>query len=106
MIKKADIVLFTTLLLISVSLLLTFVFLPKQSGNTLVITQNGKEIERISLSEDKTVFIGENKVIIKDSKVHMEYAVCPDKVCVNEGQISKVGEVIVCLPQKIILEVK
>lgn len=106
MIKKADIILFIGLLLISMSLLFYFILLPKQSGNTLVITQNGNEIERISLSEDKTIVIGENKVIIKDSKAYMEYAVCPDKVCVNQGQISKVGEVIVCLPQKIILEVK
>lgn len=106
MIKKADIILFIGLLLISVSLLFAFIFSPKQTGNILVITQNGNEIEQISLSEDKTVFLGENKIVIKDGKAYMEKAVCPDKVCVNQGKISKVGEAVVCLPQKIILEVK
>ncbi len=106
MIKKADIILFIGLLLISLSLLFAFIFLPKETGNTLVITQNGNEIEQISLKEDKTIFLGENKVVIKDGKAYMEKAVCPDKVCVHQGEISKVGEAVVCLPQKIILEVK
>ena len=106
MIKKADIFLFSALLIISVILLLTFIFFPLENGNTLVITQDGSEIHRLSLSEDTTVKIGENLVVIKDGKACMESAVCPDKICVHQGEISKVGEAVVCLPQKIILEVE
>lgn len=106
MIKKADIILFVSLFLISLTLLFTFIFIPKENGKTLVITVDGKETEHVPLNQDKTIYIGENKVIIKDSKASMEYAVCPDKVCVHQGEISKIGQTVVCLPQKIILEVK
>ncbi len=106
MIKKADIILFVGLFIISLSLLFTFVFLPKETGKTLVITQNGNEISKLSLSDDTTILVSENTVVIKDGKAYMEKAVCPDKICVNQGEISKVGEAVVCLPQKIILEVK
>ena len=31
---------------------------------------------------------------------------CPDKLDVKQGYISKVGEVIVCLPNKLVIEIK
>ena len=106
MIKKADIVLFTGLMLISLALLFSFILIPRQKGDTLVVTVDGVEFCRAELKENKTIEIGENLIIIEDGKARMESAVCPDKLCVNQGEINKTGEVVVCLPQKIILEVK
>ena len=36
----------------------------------------------------------------------MTEADCPDKICVNTGKISKIGETIVCLPHRVVVEIQ
>ena len=49
---------------------------------------------------------GVNKVVINDGKVSMTEADCPDELCVKTGKISRVGETIVCLPHRVVVEIK
>jgi Uncharacterized protein conserved in bacteria len=44
-------------------------------------------------------------VEINNGRIRIYEANCPDKVCVRTGWISKPGEVIVCLPYKIIVKI-
>ena len=81
------------------------------SGRTAVITINGKTAEKLSLTEsggrDITLKEAEGIVIeINNGRIRVKSADCPDKICVNTGYISKVGEKIVCLPKKLIIEIK
>ena len=81
------------------------------SGRTAVITINGKTAEKLSLTEsggrDITLKEAEGIVIeINNGRIRVKSADCPDKICVNTGYISKVGERIVCLPKKLIIEIK
>lgn len=50
--------------------------------------------------------LGENFIEIKDGKVHILDADCPDKVCIKDGYISEPGQILVCLPNKVVVEVK
>ena len=47
-----------------------------------------------------------NHLIIKDCKADVTEADCPDQICVDQKAISKEGETIVCLPNKVVVEVK
>ncbi len=62
-----------------------------------------------SLAEDATylcdVVEGKNQVRIQDGEVFVEWADCPNQVCVETGKISAVGDVIACLPHHILIEV-
>lgn len=49
---------------------------------------------------------GTNIVQIKDKKVKMIEADCRDQVCVHSTPIDREGQVIVCLPHKVFVEVK
>lgn len=49
---------------------------------------------------------GWNTVHIANGKVNVENANCRDKICVKSGYISKTGQSIVCLPHKMIVEIK
>lgn len=40
-----------------------------------------------------------------DGRVRIKDANCPDKICVKTGWISKPGEMIVCLPYRIIIKI-
>ena len=49
--------------------------------------------------------IGECIMIIKDGEVYMQEADCPNQICVHHAPISHKGETIVCLPNRIIIEI-
>ncbi len=49
---------------------------------------------------------GHNKVVIAGGEVWMETADCPDKLCVAQGKISRSGQTIICLPNKVMVTIK
>jgi hypothetical protein len=115
-IKKADIILIITLL--ALSFLPEGIFLAtgqdKDTGTTIaVITLEGKVYKTIPLSEHHgtdTFTIrtdkGYNTVVVKDQSIGITDADCPDHICVNEGFISKPGDTSVCLPHRVMIEIR
>jgi len=109
MIKKADVfvicfILAATLLAIGVAAFF------KSDGHTVKITVDNEPFGSYSLFENKEIQIvtenGNNSVVIKDGKAYMAAADCRDKICVSHNEISKSGDTIVCLPHKVIVEIK
>ncbi len=47
-----------------------------------------------------------NTIQVQEGRVQMKDANCPDKLCIHQGQISKNGETIVCLPHGLVIEIK
>ena len=77
----------------------------KEDGSFAVVTVNGSETARYSLSEDAEIRLesengGFNILVIKNGE-----ASCPDHVCVDQRAISKTGEAITCLPNKTVITV-
>lgn len=109
MIKKADVVLSAAVAFVAVALLI-FNILSFGGGKTAVITVDGELFGRYSLQSDQTVKIetelGSNTVSIKNGSVTVEAADCPDGYCVSHISIDKVGETIVCLPHKLVIEIE
>ena len=71
----------------------------------VVIEINGEESVRYPLSEDRIIDVdsyngGRNTVIIKNGKVTVTEATCPDKICVKHKSIKYNGETIICLPNR------
>ena len=108
--KKNDLILISVFILIS-AIILICVSLFSKKGANVVISVNGKEVVSLPLSEDTVYNIGgyhggENILEIKDGKAHLTDASCPDKLCMNMGYISKKGQSIICLPNKVVIEIK
>ncbi len=78
-------------------------------GNKAVVTVDGKTVCSLDLSENISETVktqnGENTIEVKDGKVSVTNADCPDKICANHRAISKTGETIVCLPHKLVVEI-
>ena len=115
MFKKLDFVIIAVLMILS--------FLPeiilgasvgKGLNNTYAeITISGKLYKTIPLAHHKgeeTIELktknGVNIIKIKDNKIGIIDADCPDKVCMNPEYIEKAGESLVCLPHKVMIEIK
>lgn len=80
------------------------------SGNTAVISVDDKQVNVMRLTENEEyniVINGEitNTVVVEDGYVYVKNASCPDKICQKHKRISKKGESIVCLPNKVVITV-
>lgn len=104
MIRKADIILFILLVLLGGALAFPALFM-SSGGDTVKVTVNGKPYGTYKLSEDKEITISRsghvNRFRIKDGTVDMVEASCKNQICVHEGKISRSGQSIVCLPNRV-----
>lgn len=110
----ADIILVAVILVVGLSALLIYQFTKEEvdiDDASVVIYVDGKQVASYPLNKDGTYVLngGSNTIVIKNGVVRMLEATCPDKNsgdgCVKQGKISKRGETIVCLPNKLIVEI-
>lgn len=106
---------FKNILLIIILCAIGFIFMgiflfTREEGSVCTISKNGEIIDTLPLGRDTVYDIekdGElNRIIIKNGKIYMETASCPDKLCINMGEIHLAGESIVCLPNRVIVSVR
>lgn len=112
--KRGDIVLiiFLSVFALVLSWYISFVS-TGSSGDYVSVQVNGQEIKQIQFSDEmigktfeiKTEF-GRNVLEIGDKTVRVIEADCPDKLDVKQGEISQPGQVIVCLPNRLLVEYK
>ena len=74
-----------------------------KAGSYAVVMVRNNETARYSLLTDGiyTINGGTNTIEIKDGKVRMTEAECPNHLCVRQGWISFSGQSIVCLPNEL-----
>lgn len=99
---KIDIIVISSLLLISIAVLLV-TQLTRKDGAYVEIKIDGKVVAEISLEDDGvyTLNHGTNELTIKGGVAYMTDSDCPDHTCENTGKVKYVGETIVCLPNKV-----
>ena len=131
-IRKADIILFIVLVAIGLaaSAALTLSHGEAGSSSKVIIESGGDLYARYPLSEDRTVVVpapkqiaadapsadtdGEasaqydhyNVVVISGGTVSVTEASCKNQVCVKHGVISRPGESIVCLPNRMVVRIE
>ncbi len=107
--KKNDIILVVVLLLLAVGIFIGYRFYHRKSGSMVIVTVDGKEYAKLSLSKNTIFDIegidGGNKLEILDGTASIIQADCPDKLCVHQKSIHYHGEKIICLPHKVIVEI-
>ena len=76
-----------------------------------VVYEDGEEQGRYPLSEDTTVEIRQkdnsyNILRIREGKADITEASCPDKICVSHRPVNRQGESLVCLPNRVVVEIE
>ena len=104
--KKNDWLLAAGIILAAV-LILAFQLVQDDGGQKEVaVTVDGEEFGRYSLAEDQRIDIGgTNLLVIGNGEAKMEWADCPDQICVNHRAVSRDGESIICLSNKVAVSV-
>ena len=90
--SRTKTVYFAGILVLAGILWLGFQIAGKRSHNTIRITVDGKEFGTYSLSQDQVIHIGDTNVCeIKDGKVTMTEATCPDHYCMKQKAVDEHG---------------
>ncbi len=85
---------------------LAIYFMTKPTGSEVYIYKDGKLLEAVSLSVEKTVKVDEHITVkISGGAAFVLKSDCKGQDCVKAGKISKVGEMIVCLPNKVVIKI-
>ncbi len=106
--KRNDVLLIAVLIVLSLSALVVF-GLCKKSGQSVSVLVDGKEMYSLPLNKDSQTEIksknGSNTLVIQNGCAYITDASCPDKICQKHQKISRSGETIVCLPNRVTVRV-
>lgn len=114
--KRTDFLIIASILAFAL-LIGVITFLPKIGTNVkekyISVQIDGKEVDRLKWDK-KTIghefryegIEGYNIVRVNEDSVEMFEADCPDQICVHDVPIKEVGDLIVCLPHRILIEIK
>lgn len=115
LLKKGD---FAIMGIVLCSVLMSFAALNSRQDDKqleIIVTINGEEVYRQPWSREQTYTIGLN--LPKGAKAFLDvtpegvqmqplpFEVCPAQICSHMGRISKPGQVILCVPNKLIVEI-
>lgn len=105
--KKNDFLLIGFIILLAAAVLGYHYLKGKSENADVVVTVDGKKYGTYDLSANRTIDInGTNTLQIKNGKADMIHANCPDQLCVHQRAISRDGESIICLPNKVVVTIK
>jgi len=131
-IRKADIILFIVLVVIGLAASAALSLSHQTAGSDakVVIESGGDLYAKYPLSEDRVIVVPApkqrntdapaadpddqasaqydyyNVVEIKDGSVSVTEASCKNQVCVRHGRVSRSGESIVCLPNRLVVRIE
>lgn len=79
-----------------------------EPASKLKIRQGNKIIGTYDLNQKRELHIkgkiGESIITIKQGKVRFKQSPCPNQYCVHQGWLSLAGQVAICLPNQISLQ--
>jgi len=106
--KKNDWILLGIVLCVAVVFYVVRIFSADKSPGYVKVSIDGRTAGTYDLSEDQEIEIngGTNRMEIKDGKVKMIEASCPDQLCMHQKAISLDKESIICLPNKVVLQIE
>lgn len=112
--KPTDrIIFFITLILSLFVIIFSGLFFPEKKGETVVIEVNGEVYGRYDLKSEKSVNVleintkyGYNKIEIENDGVSVTETDCSDRLEVKQGKIKNVGEMLVCLPNRLVIKIE
>lgn len=113
--KRGDKWLILVLVVTSVSLYLAYslkmMHAAKYEGKTFArIELNGelyKKVELTAVTQEIKIVTNRGYDLLRISNYGIEVVEsdCPDKICMSYGFIDKVGEMIICLPNRMVVEI-
>ena len=80
----------------------------EETGEHVVVFIDGERAASYPLSRNGEYSLndGSNRLVIEDGRAWIAEADCPDQICVLLGKIDRSGELIVCLPNRLVVTIE
>ncbi|MCI2429395.1 NusG domain II-containing protein [Candidatus Acetothermia bacterium] len=79
------------------------------NGRWAIVRLEGNVIEQIALHKDRQFVVhgplGETAIEVRQGRVRVERSPGPQQICVRQGWIYKPGEALICLPNRVTIEI-
>ena len=87
-----------------------FYLFTKRSGAMVRVSVDGNITATYPLEEAMTTVIdgydgGHNTLVIEDGSAYLKDTSCPDHLCEKMGKINSAGQSVICLPNRVIVEI-
>lgn len=112
MTKYNKILIGSVLALAVLSYLIFFLVYRESAPLIAQISVNGTTVAQINLNSSRpnrliniSGPLGTSVVEVKPGAIRMKFSPCPDKCCMKTGWIDQPGQVIVCVPNRIIIKI-
>ena len=77
-------------------------------ASQLKIRQGNRIVGTYDLNQKRELHIkgpiGESVIVINNGQVHFKQSPCPNQYCVHQGWLSHAGQVAICLPNQVSLQ--
>ena len=109
--KKREIIIFASIFVIALVSIVVMGLVPRADTKTVIISVDGQEYKRIEIDTQTVASFtidtehGQNHVVIENGTVNVIAADCPNQICVNTKAARRPGDIIVCLPHKVVIEI-
>jgi len=81
----------------------------RPAGETIQVLRDGEVVYNAPLSEERTVDLngplGTTRLAIHNGQARILSSPCPTKVCIGMGAISHHGEMIACVPNRLLVTI-
>lgn len=109
--RKADFILAAIVLAVALVCFCAYQFMHQTASDMVAVEVADSEYARLPLKEDTTLEIksadgGRNTLVIKDGQAWVSEANCKNQICVHTAKKSQAGDVIVCLPHKVVVSIE
>lgn len=100
--------LFAAVFLVSCcTLFLAYVWNPQ--GQTAIVEVDGLAYARLQLRVPQQLAVmgklGKMIITVRDGRVAVTESHCPQKVCMHSGAISRNGDLLVCVPNRVVIRI-
>lgn len=106
--RKSDLIVVALLVAAGLSVFAGNLFLSASRHTTVQIYSDNRLFLQISLpAEDQIVSIPDKQLVLqlKDNRIGVLETGCPDQICKKTGEISRPGQSIICLPNRVVVQI-
>lgn len=109
MITPGDVILVVTIIAVAIFSLIS-IAASKKAGQFVRIEVAGSPKQQYDLWHNQKITVigprGKTIIQIDGGTVQVTYSDCPDQLCVRTGKIRHIGEMIVCVPNQVVVKIE